>query len=127
MKQKTIKVWYWIVTILFAAAMLSSGIMSVLATEQGSEIILHLGYPLYINIILGLAKILGAIALLQPRFKTIKEWAYAGFTFDLLGASLSFALAGDGIGAVLSPLPFFIVLMISYFLWKKYIFQHETN
>ena len=119
MKLKTIKVVYWVVTFLFTFVMLFSGISELLGTQQGNEIILHLGYPLYINIILGVAKILGAIALVQIRFRTIKEWAYAGFTIDILGASASYALNGDGLVATLSPLPFLAVMFVSYFLWKK--------
>lgn len=119
MSQKTIKVWYWIVTGIFAAVMLFSGISELIGNEQGDKILLDLGYPLYLNLILGVAKIGGALILLQTKFKMIKEWAYAGFTFDILGASFSYALAGQGIGSALSPLMFLVVMFISYALWKK--------
>ena len=78
----------------------------------------HLGYPNYVSIILGVAKILGVVALLQPWFKTIKEWAYAGFAIDLIGATASFA-AVDGVMAALSLLPFLIFFAIAYFLYRK--------
>ena len=119
MKQKTIAVWYWITTLVFAAGMLFSGISELIGTEAGNAVLLALGYPLYLNIILGIAKILGVIALIVPGFKIIKEWAYAGFTFDFVGAALSFALNGDALSAVLSPLPFLIIMFISYALWKN--------
>ena len=119
MKAKTIKVWYWIVTIIFAIFMTFSGISELVGTQQGNDLLKHLGYPLYINIILGIAKLLGAITLITPGFRTLKEWAYAGFTFDILGASLSYALNGDGISDTLMPLILLIVLFISYALWKK--------
>ena len=122
MKQKTIAVWYWITTLVFAAGMLFSGISELIGTEAGNAVLLALGYPLYLNIILGIAKILGVIALIVPGFKIIKEWAYAGFTFDFVGAALSFALNGDALSAVLSPLPFLIIMFISYALWKKRVF-----
>jgi uncharacterized membrane protein YphA (DoxX/SURF4 family) len=77
-----------------------------------------LGYPLYVMKILGFAKVLGGIAILTGRFPRLKEWAYAGFAFDFLGAAASHALAGDAKGAV-APIGFFIVLMISYALWYK--------
>lgn len=119
MQRRTLKVWYWIATLLFAAGMLFSGISELMQTQSANEVIQKLGYPLYLNTILGVAKILGVIAIAQTKWKTIKEWAYAGFTFDFLGASFSFALNGDSIASVLSPLPFLIVLFISYVLWKR--------
>jgi len=119
MKPKTIKIIYWIVTILFSLAMLFSGVSEIMQTEQGKEVMKHLGYPVYVNTILGVAKILGVIALLQWKFKTIKEWAYAGFTIDLTGAAASLYFAGDGILMVLTTIPFFVVMFVSYFLWKK--------
>jgi uncharacterized membrane protein YphA (DoxX/SURF4 family) len=66
-----------------------------------------LGYPMYFFAILGLWKVLGAIAILVPRFPRLKEWAYAGIFFDLTGAAASVAAVG-GYGAyafhVIAPL-----------------------
>ena len=53
-----------------------------------------LGYPLYFFRILGFWKILGAIAILVPRFPRLKEWAYAGIFFDLTGAAATWAAVG---------------------------------
>ena len=119
MKPKTIKIFYWAVTILLSLAMLFSGVVEVMRTEQANEVMKHLGYPVYVNTIIGVAKILGVIAILQWKFKTIKEWAYAGFTIDFIGAAASIYFAGDGILKALSTIPFFAVMFISYFLWKK--------
>ncbi len=119
MKPKTIKKIYWILTILFSLLMLFSGISELIGSEQGNQLLINLGYPLYLNYILGIAKILGVIALLVPQFKVVKEWAYAGFTFDILGASLSFAFNGNKIGDILFPLIILVVMFISYLLWKK--------
>ena len=88
-------------------------------TEQAKEVMKHLGYPVYVNTIIGVAKILGALAILQWKFRTLKEWAYAGFTIDFVGAGASFYFTGDGILLVLSPAIFLAVMFISYFLWKK--------
>jgi len=119
MKPKTIRIIYWIVTILFSLAMLFSGITEVLQIEQAKEVMKHLGYPIYVNMIIGTAKLLGVIAILQWKFKTIKEWAYAGFTIDIIGAAASILFAGDGILMALPTLPFLVVMFASYFLWKK--------
>ncbi len=120
MKPKTIKIIYWIATILFALFMVFSGVLELLQTEQSKEAIKQLGYPIYVNTILGVAKILGAIAILQWKFKTIKEWAYAGFTIDIIGAAASIYFAGSTVFMALSfTVPFLVVMFASYFLWKK--------
>lgn len=119
MQPKTIKIIYWSVTILFALGMLMDGIIGVMQVEEGQVIMRHLGYPIYIMTILGVAKILGAVAIVQGRFYTIKEWAYAGFTFHFLGAAASRAFGGDSTALILSPFIFLSVMFLSYFLWKK--------
>ena len=119
MKPKTVKIIYWIFTILFCLAMLFSGVSELMQTQQAVEAMKQLGYPVYLNVILGIAKVLGVIAIIQWKFKTVKEWAYAGFAIDFLGASASLYFAGSGILMALSTVPFFIVMFASYFLWKK--------
>jgi len=119
MKPKTIKILYWTFTVLFCLGMLFSGISELAQNPSAVEVLKQLGYPVYLNIILGIAKVLGVIALLQWKFRTIKEWAYAGFTIDFLGASASLYFAGQGILMALSTIPFFIVMFASYFFWRK--------
>lgn len=113
------RITYWITTILFAAFMLFSGVGGLVGSEAGDAVMTALGYPLYLNIILGIAKILGSVAILQTKWHIIKEWAYAGFTFDILGASMSFLFSGFGASAIIIPLISLVVMFISYALWKK--------
>lgn len=113
-----IKIAYWTVTILFVLAMLQSGIVQLIPTEGSKELFTLLGYPLYLLTILGVAKLLGAIVLVLGTFKTLKEWAYAGFAFDFIGASASGAYIGEML-VVIVPLVFLAVMFLSYFLWKK--------
>ena len=61
---------------------------------QVRTLIERLGYPQYFLTILGIWKLLGAVALLIPRFPRLKEWAYAGVLFDLTGAVASLCAAG---------------------------------
>ena len=63
----------------------------------------HLGYPIYVLNILGAWKLLGAVALLVPRLPILKEWAYAGVTFNMTGAIVSHLCCGDGMTKVLRP------------------------
>ncbi len=120
MNPKTIKILYWSLTIFFALFMLMDGFGGISRQQAGIEVMKHLGYPVYALSIFGIAKILGAVALLQTRFATIKEWAYAGFTINFIGAMMSRAYAGDGIGWMLFPLIPLGVMFTSYFFWKRF-------
>ena len=86
---------YWIVTGLMAAFMLMASIPDVLRQRQAIEIFSHLGYPGYLLLFLGTAKILGVIAVLVPGTGRLKEWAYAGLIFDITGALYSHLSVGD--------------------------------
>jgi hypothetical protein len=92
---KKTNILYWIFTSLFAAMMLFSAIPDVLSDPiavKGMHV--ELGYPLYFIPFIGVAKVLGVIAILVQRFPRLKEWAYAGLLFDLIGATFSIAAIG---------------------------------
>src|SRR5687767_4250992 len=92
---KKTKVLYWIFTSLFAAFMLFTAIPDIMVTKETEEFMNHLGYPPYFTPFIGVLKALGCIAIIIPGFPRIKEWAYAGLFFDLLGATYS-VVATDG-------------------------------
>ncbi|GGE98494.1 DoxX family protein [Hymenobacter cavernae] len=119
MKPKIVAILYWSLTGLCAAAMLMAGLAEMMRSTEGQEIMRHLGYPVYVMTIIGVGKVLGALAITQNRFRTLKEWAYAGFTINMLGAAASRAYAGDSTGLIVSPLLFLGLLLITYFFWKK--------
>lgn len=83
---KTINIAYWVLTGLFAILMLSSGIFNVLVSPESVQGFKEMNMPAYLIPFLGWAKVLGVVAILVPGFPRLKEWAYAGLTFDLLGA-----------------------------------------
>lgn len=89
-------------------------------TEMAKEGIRHLGYPAYFGIALTICKVLGAVVLIVPQFpKRLKEWAYAGFTFDFIFATISLC-AVDGFSPMaLSPLIVLAILLVSYFSYHK--------
>ena len=120
MKPKTIKTLYWIVTGLFLSAMLMDAIGGITHQQAGIDNITHLGYPVYILTMMGTAKVLGVLAILQTRYTAIKEWAYAGFTISFLGAFWSRLAMGDAIGLAIAPVIMLAVMFVSYFLWKKF-------
>ena len=86
---------YWTTTVL-VAFFIGSGGVAQLAQFKGNPhgVVPVLGYPMYFFAILGFWKVLGAIAILVPRFPRLKEWAYAGIFFDLTGAAASCAAVG---------------------------------
>jgi hypothetical protein len=96
---KTGPILYWTTTVLIAFFMGSGGVVQVLQYLGNPHgVVPALGYPMYFFAILGVWKVLGAIAILWPGFPLLKEWAYAGIFFDLTGAAASVALIG-GYGA----------------------------
>ncbi len=95
---------YWIATALMSFGMLGSGISQLMHVKAMDEMIIHLGFPLYLMTILGVWKILGVLAILIPKFTLLKEWAYAGFFFLLSGALISHIVMGDEGKAILGPL-----------------------
>ncbi len=119
MKPKTLKILYWSSTIFVALFMLMDGIGGLMQAEAGKEGLAHLGYPIYLMTIFGVAKLLGAVAILQNKFLVVKEWAYAGFAFTFMGAAASHALFGDGIGMTVAPLVGLAILALPYYFWKK--------
>jgi hypothetical protein len=84
----------WIATGLFAGAMALSGIAYVIGARVVLDGIRPLGYPDYFLRLLGVAKLLGVVGLFVPRMPRVREWAYAGFTFDLIAAIVSHLVTG---------------------------------
>jgi uncharacterized membrane protein YphA (DoxX/SURF4 family) len=124
---KKTNIIFWITTgIIF----LMEGLMPALTsqTELAKEGIRHLGYPPYFGVLLTVFKVVGALVLIIPKFPPrVKEWAYAGFTFDFIFASVSTA-ATDGIGgAAFFPLIFLVILFISYRAYHKKLDAGSTN
>jgi hypothetical protein len=123
---KTNKIIFWTSTILI---FLFEGLMPALTsqTELAKEGIRHLGYPEYFGNALVVFKILGVIILVMPQIpKRLKEWAYAGFTFDFLFASISH-YAVDGLDfQTFFPLIVLAILMVSYVFYHK-IYSTNLN
>ena len=117
---KKTKIIYWIFTGILAALMLFSSIPNIMSTAESIEIVTkHLGYPQYIIPFLGVAKLLGVIAILVPGFNRLKEWAYAGFTFDLAGAMYSSISVGDAFMNWFPLIIGFALIAVSYIYFQK--------
>lgn len=85
---------YWVTTALVVFELAVGGAWDVLRVPQVLGLIDRSGYPHYFLVILGIWKLLGAVALAIPRFPRLKEWAYAGVFFDLTGAVASLCASG---------------------------------
>jgi uncharacterized membrane protein YphA (DoxX/SURF4 family) len=118
---KKTNIAYWIVTVLFAGFMIFSAIPNIMSTKESIDLITtHMGYPAYFIPFIGWAKLLGCIAILVPGFPRIKEWAYAGLAFDLIGATWSSIKLGDPfMGGWVFMLPILAFLAASYILYHK--------
>jgi hypothetical protein len=113
------KIIYWSATLFI---FLFEGVMPALTghTEMAKEGIRHLGYPEYFGTTFVIFKVIGSLILVIPKVPNrLKEWAYAGFTFDFIFAFISI-WAVDGLNAMaLFPLVVLVILMVSYIYFHK--------
>ena len=116
---KSTKITYWTATVLI---FLLDGVMPALTshTELAREGISHLGYPDYFRVILTFFKVGGAIILIAPVFRRrIKEWAYAGFSFNFIFAATSHFMVDGFDGQTVFPLVMLAILAVSYVNYHK--------
>lgn len=109
------KIIYWIATLWLALGMTSTGIVQILNVKEEVDMIVKLGYPVYVITLLGIWKILGVIAVLIPRFPLVKEWAYAGFAFTMLGALFSHIVTGGGLSELAPPGLLLVLTIVSWY------------
>src|SRR6187551_1744180 len=107
---------YWFSTGLLSLDFLVGGAFQIARSPQAVQGFAHLGYPAYFLSLLGVWKVLGAIALLVPGLPRLKEWAYAGIFFDVTAAAVSVIAVGDGVLPALLPLAFVGLTLTSWAL-----------
>lgn len=86
---------YWVTTAIVVFSAGTGGAAELAGVPQNVNGLVHMGYPVYFVTIIGVWKLLGAIAVLIPRFPRLKEWAYAGIFFNMSGAAVSHAVTYD--------------------------------
>jgi uncharacterized membrane protein YphA (DoxX/SURF4 family) len=104
---------YWVSTVLIVVLSLFAGFIYLSGGPKAVQGFAHVGYPQQLRILLGIAKVLGGIALIVPGLGRLKEWAYAGFTFTWIAAFVTHYLANDGPIAY-EPLILLALLAVSY-------------
>jgi uncharacterized membrane protein YphA (DoxX/SURF4 family) len=107
------KIAYWLSTGLVAVISVIAAFVYLSGGPQAVQGFARVGYPQHLRIILGIAKLLGAITLVIPGVVKLKEWAYAGFTFAWISACVAHYLAKDGPVAFM-PLILLLLLVVSY-------------
>ncbi|MFP2927919.1 DoxX family protein [Pyxidicoccus sp. 3LG] len=113
------KIAYWVVTGLVSLSMTGSAIMYLTGAPGMVAAFQHLGYPDYFRTMLGVAKLLGVVALWAPVPRFLREWAYAGFVIDLIAAAVSHTVMGDPLASSVSPVIVLALMITSHQLWTR--------
>lgn len=116
---KKTAIFYWIFTGLLVLLMGLGSIPNIMRSPESVALFQHLGYPPYLLPFLGVAKVLGTVAILVPGWPRLKEWAYAGFVFDLTGAMYSFMSVGDPVSNWLPISIGYLIIAGSYYFYHK--------
>ena len=111
------QVLYWVFTGLLTAWLVAGGVFDSTHAPAAIAILHKLGYPDYLGSFLGVCKLLAVPALLYPPARFLREWAYAGIAFDVLGACFSHLAVKDDLGAAITPL-FMLALAIGSYLLR---------
>jgi hypothetical protein len=113
---KTRRIAYWVTTALLALGIFAGGAYNFARPPAVVQSMQHLGYPVYFPALLGAWKMSGALAVVAPGLPRLKEWAYAGLCFDLIGALVSHAAVGDGADKLLPPAVLLVFALASWAL-----------
>ncbi|WP_422354116.1 DoxX family protein [Roseivirga pacifica] len=115
---KKVNIIYWVATGLISLMMAFSA-FSYFTNPDVAAGFVHLGFPDYFRIELGIAKVIGVIVLLAPVWPKIKEWAYAGFTINFISAFIAHQAVGDSLSDSVGPIIALVLLVISYWAFGK--------
>jgi hypothetical protein len=110
------RVLYWVLIVLLTAWLLAGGLFDLTHAPAAIAILHKLGYPDYLGSFLGVCKLLAILALISPRTRFLREWAYAGIAFDALGATFSHLAVHDSAGEIAAPLIMLTLAIGSYLL-----------
>ncbi|MHA4808966.1 DoxX family protein [Flavitalea flava] len=108
--------WYWIITAILAFCIFSGGMAQAFQVKGVMDGFKPLGYPAYFISLIGVWKVLGIIAILIPKFKLLKEWAYAGIFFTMTGAVFSHIASGDIAVQIIAPVLLAVLTVLSWYL-----------
>lgn len=99
--------------------MILDGVGGLAFGAEGDKLMRTLGYPPYLLKVIGIAKILAGIAIIQPWSATIKEWAFAGLVINFVCALIARIAAGSPAFETSFPVLLLVFLLVPYILWKR--------
>ncbi len=117
MKFLSFRIVYWAATAIFSLVLTAGGAANVLGVEEQAQALRRLGFPAHLMLFLGAAKLFAVGAVLAPGLPLLKEWAYAGLCFLLMGAAYAHVRAGDPLETVM--LPVFVWIAGAYSYWAR--------
>jgi hypothetical protein len=126
--KKRDKIIYWVATLWLALGMVSTGAVQIIKMQDEVDNFTSIGYPDYLMTMIGSWKILGVAAILVPKFPLLKEWAYAGFFFAMIGAVISHLASGHGANEIFGPALLLILTAVSWYFRpadRKLIFVNQ--
>jgi hypothetical protein len=109
-------IWYWIITAILSFCIFFGGLAQAMQLKDVLQGFKPLGYPNYFISLIGVWKVLGVIAILIPKFKLLKEWAYAGIFFVMSGAVISHIASNDVSVQIISPFLLAVFTVLSWYL-----------
>lgn len=112
---------FWIFTSLFALEMSFTAYYELLRLPEAAQAFSRLGFPApSFRVELSWAKVAGVLALLLPMLPArVKEWAYAGFAFNLVSALIAHLSIRDRPAAVVPSAITSVLWALSYFFWRR--------
>jgi len=108
--------WYWIITGLLSFCIFFGGLTQALLLKETVQGFKPLGYPTYFIAFIGIWKMLGVVAILVPKFRLLKEWAYAGIFFTMTGAVISHIASNDIHAQIIAPFVLAVFVVLSWYL-----------
>src|SRR6202046_249186 len=109
-------IWYWIITVILSFCIFFGGLAQAMQAKGVVQGFKPLGYPTYFISLIGVWKVLGVIAILIPKFKLLKEWAYAGIFFTMTGAVISHIASNDIKAQIIAPIFLAVFTVLSWYL-----------
>jgi hypothetical protein len=109
-------IWYWIITAILSLCIFFGGLAQAMLLKDVVQGFKPLGYPNYFISLIGVWKVLGVVAILIPKFKLLKEWAYAGIFFAMSGAVISHIASNDVSVQIISPFLLAVFTVLSWYL-----------
>lgn len=110
--------FYLVLSVLLAFFFTMSGFLEITKNDLTYPKTLLMGYPPYFIVALGIAKIAGAVVLLAPVGRWLKEWVFAGFTFDIIFAFIS-GIAINSKADYIKAIIALLIVLYTYSLFHK--------